>query len=154
AAAKLTFTTQPGGATTGAIFGTQPVVKTQDQFGNSSVTGLGASVPVTVTLTSGTGPLLGNPTLNIGTGAGNGTISYTNLEIDTAGTNDQLTASASGLTSGLSSVFSVNGRPTISAIPDLTTNEDKVATGSFTIGDVETPASSLVLAASSSNTNL
>src|SRR5437867_8027793 len=40
--------------------------------------------------------------------AGNGTVSFTNLRIDTAGTNKQLTASASGLTSGLSSLFTVN----------------------------------------------
>jgi len=154
AASKLAFTTQPGAATTGAIFGNQPVVKTQDQFGNLSATGLGSSVPVVVALSAGPGVLLGTTTLDIGTAAGNGTVSYSNLQIDVAGSNDQLTASASGLTSGLSSVFAVNGRPTISVIPNLTTNEDRVATTAFVIGDAETPPASLILTATSTNTTL
>src|SRR5438552_12555779 len=63
---KLGFSTQPAGATAGSVFATQPVVKTQDQFGNNSTSGLGATVNVTVSLTSGTGPLQGPTTLNIG----------------------------------------------------------------------------------------
>src|SRR5207245_8257906 len=122
-------------ARTGAIFGTQPVVKSQDQFGNNSTTGLAASVTVSMALTSGTGPLLGTTNLNIGTGGGNGTVTYTNLEIDAGGTNKQLRASAPGLTNGLSSVFTVNSPPTISSIPDVTTNEDSVATKFFTVTD-------------------
>src|SRR5207247_2877101 len=109
---------------------------------------------VSLALTSGTGPLVGTTNLNIGTGAGNGTVTYTNLEIDMGGTNKQLTASASGLASGLSGFFTVNSPPTISNIPNLTTNEDKVATSSFTISDLERPADSLVLSAISSNTSL
>lgn len=48
-----------------------------------------------------------------------------------------------------------NSAPTISPIPDQTTNED-TATGpiAFTIGDNETPASSLIVSAVSSNTAL
>src|SRR5439155_11078654 len=34
AASKLAFTTQPGNAAAGSPFGTQPVIKTQDTFGN------------------------------------------------------------------------------------------------------------------------
>src|SRR6185436_848955 len=78
----------------------------------------------------------------------------TNLEIDVGGTNKQLTASASGLTSALSTVFTVNSPPTISSILNLTTNEDTLAVISFTISDLETPAGSLVVSAVSSNTNL
>ncbi|HEY6167374.1 MAG TPA: PKD domain-containing protein, partial [Verrucomicrobiae bacterium] len=152
---RLAFTTQPGSASTGAIFGSQPVVKTRDQFNSDSTTGLAASLTVSVALTSGTGPLLGTTNLNIGTSAGNGTVSYTNLEIDAAGTNKQLTASATGLSSALSVVFAVNGRPTISTIADQVTGEDTATAAiDFTIGDVETPAGSLILSASSSNTNL
>lgn len=107
---KLAFTTQPGSATAGSAFGQQPVVKTQDQFGNNSNSGLPNSLDVTVTLSSGTGPLQGTTTLNIGrAGAGGkGTVTYTNLRIDVAGTDKQLTASASGLTSAVSNVFTVN----------------------------------------------
>ncbi len=39
AASKVAFTTQPAGATYGSNLGTQPVVKTQDQFGNPSTAG-------------------------------------------------------------------------------------------------------------------
>src|SRR2546425_3043516 len=95
---RLIFTTQPGSASAGYPFGIQPVVKSQDQFGNNSTAGLPASRNVTLTLTAGTGPLLGTATLDIGTSAGNGTVSFTNLQIDAVGTGKQLTAAASGMT--------------------------------------------------------
>src|SRR6185503_7851031 len=60
------------------------------------------------TLSAGTGPLLGITTLDIGTNAGNGFVSFTDLEIDAAGTNKQLTATASGLSNAVSSVFTVS----------------------------------------------
>src|SRR5262249_29176709 len=89
ATAKLAFTSQPGGAQTGIIFSNQPVIKTQDQFGNNSSNGLASSVQVSMALTAGAGPLLGTTNLNIGTSGGNGTVAYTNLEIDSGGTNKQ-----------------------------------------------------------------
>src|SRR5439155_1628176 len=111
AANRLAFTTQPGSATAGALFGTQPVVRSRDQFGNNSTSGLPSNQIVTLALTSGTGPLLGTSNQDIGTAAGNGMVSFTDLEIDSAGTNKQLTASASGSTNALSSVFSVSPGP-------------------------------------------
>src|SRR5205814_275237 len=87
AASALAFTTQPGNATAGSVFGTQPIVKTQDQFGNNSTVGLAASLNVTASLTSGAGPLQGTTNLDIGTGGGNGTGSITNLRIEAAGSN-------------------------------------------------------------------
>src|SRR5205823_275282 len=119
AATKLAFTTQPGNAAAGSPFGTQPVIKTQDTFGNNSTVGLAASSNVTVALTAGTGPLQGTVTLNIGTGAGNGTVTYTNLRIDVPGTDKQLTATSStGLTSGVSGVFTVTAGPVTQFIFD------------------------------------
>ena len=55
----------------------------------------------------------------------------------------------------LLTVNTVNDLPTISDITDKSTNED-TATGSiaFTVGDMETPATSLIITASSSNTTL
>jgi len=155
AAAKVVFTTQPGSANAGSIFSVQPVVKSQDQFGNNSSSGLPASLNVTVTLTSGTGPLQGTTVLNIGTSGGSGTVSYTDLSIGSGGTNKQLTAGAPGLANGLSSVFSINGVPTISAIGDQMTDED-TPTGAidFSISDAETPANSLSLDVDSSNPSL
>ena len=86
---------------------TQPVLRSRDQFGNNSTVGLAGSQPATVTLSAGTGPLLGTTTLDIGTTAGNGIVSFSDLRIDSAGTNKQFTASASGLTSAASSTFTV-----------------------------------------------
>jgi hypothetical protein len=95
-ASRLVFTQQPGLTASGAPFGVQPIVKSQDQFGNDSTTGLPASQNVTMSISTGTGPLLGAISQNIGTNFGRGVATYTNLEIDAAGTK-QLTASSPGL---------------------------------------------------------
>jgi hypothetical protein len=115
AVSKLGWTTQPGGARVGAVFTTQPVLKSQDAFGNASTNGLPASKPVTISLSSGTGPLLGTTSVDLGAAANKGVFNFSDLRIDTAGTNEQLTASAGGLTSAVSATFSVaKGTQTIS----------------------------------------
>ena len=94
---------------------------------NISVAGSGEDRTVTVTPASGV--------------SGTATITLTVSDgVATASTSFQLT------------VTSVNDAPTITAIPAQTTNED-VPTGSisFTIGDAETPAGTLVVTSSSSN---
>ena len=111
-ATQMAFTTQPGGAVAGASFGTQPVIKTQDQFGNNSTNGLPAINNVTLGLSSGTGPLQGNPTFNIGMAGGKGTAAYSGLRIDVAGVNQQLGASSgSGLPAITSALFTVSPGP-------------------------------------------
>src|SRR5207237_6080185 len=85
-ATRLGFTTQPGSAVAGSVFGVQPVVNSQDQFGNNSTIGLSSNRIVTLTLTSGTGPLQGTTSLDIGTNAANGVAAFTNLRIDLTGT--------------------------------------------------------------------
>src|SRR6185436_9067008 len=107
AASQLAYTTQPANGTYGSTLAAQPVLRSRDQFGNDSTIGLAANLDVTVSLSAGTGPLLGTTTLDIGTGAGNGIISFTDLGIDAAGTDKQLTASATGMSSATSSVFTV-----------------------------------------------
>ena len=104
--AKLAFVTQPGAATVGSIFGTQPALVTQDTFGNNSVAGLANGLNVSLALSSGFGALLGTTNLDLGTGAGNGTASFTDLRINFAGSK-QLTATASGLASAMSLSFTV-----------------------------------------------
>ena len=113
-AAQLAFTVQPASATAGVSFGIQPVLRTQDQFGNNSSVNLPGNLSVTTVLSSGTGSLQGTTTLDIGTNAGNGTINYTDLQIDTAGANKQLTAVASGLSNAVSGIFTVRANQTIS----------------------------------------
>ena len=107
-ATKLAFTTQPGSATYGSNLSTQPIVKSQDQFDNLSTSGLGTSKIVTLTLTSGTGSLQGTNTADIGTSAGNGTVTFSGLSVSAAGAGKILTASVSGLTSGVSDSFTIS----------------------------------------------
>lgn len=106
-ASNLSFLVQPGAAAVGAPFGTQPVVITKDQYGNVSNVGLPTVVSITATLTSGTGVLLGTTVLDIGSGSGNGTISYSNLRLDRVGTDKQLTAATGGFGSAVSDIFTV-----------------------------------------------
>src|SRR5882724_2331892 len=109
-ATRLGFTTQPGAASAGLVFGVQPVVNSQDQFGNNSTVGLSSNRTVTLTLTSGTGPLQGTTSLDIGTNAGNGAAIFTNLRIDATGTK-QLTGSSTNFTNAVSSSFVVSSAP-------------------------------------------
>src|SRR5262249_40951951 len=123
AAAQLIFVTQPGNGTIGSLLTTQPVVRSRDQFGNNSTITLSGSQNVTLTLIAGTGPLLGTTTQDIGTNAGNGIVAFADLEIASSGTNKQLTASASGLSNAVSSVFSVAKQDqtiTFGALPNKT----------------------------------
>ena len=108
---KLAFTTQPGSAEYGSNLSPQPVVKTQDQFGNDSTSGLAANLDVTLTKTSGTGVLTGTNVLDIGTGVGNGIATFTNLTVDEFGTGKQLTASAGGLAPAISTDFEITQAP-------------------------------------------
>jgi endoglucanase len=94
---QLIWTTQPGNATNGSPFGTQPVLQTADQSGNPTTNGLPAILTVTVTQIAGAGPLLGMTNFNIGTSGGNGIVAFTNLQINSAGTDKQLKASVIGL---------------------------------------------------------
>ena len=107
AAARLVFATQPGSAVYGSLLSPQPAVKSQDSFGNDSAAGLGASKLVSLSLSGGSGTLAGTTSLDIGTGAGSGTAVFTDLKVNAAGSGKQLTASASGLSSALSSSFTV-----------------------------------------------
>src|SRR5262249_30906233 len=110
AVSQLAFATQPGGLSrTGSRLGTQPVVKSQDPFGNNSSTGLPSSLNVSLALTTGSGSLLGTTTFDIGAAAGNGTVTFTNVQCSDAGTNKQLTAVAPGLSNAVSAAFLVGG---------------------------------------------
>src|SRR5438552_2817021 len=107
---RLVFTTQPGGASrAGSPLVTQPVLKAQDAFGNLSTVGLPANLNVALALSSGSGSLLGTTALDIGTAAGNGIVTYSNVECSDDGPNQQLTASASGFTNLVSSSFNIGG---------------------------------------------
>ena len=101
-AAKLVVQTQPSPeATAGQAFTVQPVIYEEDQFGNLETTDDGTTV--TVTLNSGTGPLVGTTALTtIG-----GIVSFAGLTDDTAET-IVLKFSATGLPSVLSNSITVS----------------------------------------------
>src|SRR5207247_6853420 len=82
---KLAFTTQPGNATAGSAFGTQPVIEKIGRAACRERVELAAGDVVTVKQTTGSGTLLGTVALNIGHEAGNGTVSSTGLKVDCAG---------------------------------------------------------------------
>lgn len=138
---ELFFEVQPGGAEYGSLLNPQPVVVTRDQFGNNSTNELAETEIVTMTLSGGTGALIGDATLDIGTNAGNGTVTFTNLTVDEFGTDKQLTASATGLTSAISGNFEITKKPLTATI----TVADKVYDGNtsatintITLNGVET----------------
>ena len=89
---QLIWTTQPGGATNGLPFAQQPVLKTADQYGIPSTNGLPATLPVVIAQSAGMGPLVGTTNLNLGMAGGQGVFQFTNLQINSSGTNQQLTA--------------------------------------------------------------
>lgn len=110
---KLAFTTEPGGAVYGSLLGPQPVVRTQDQFGNNSTSGLIATEMVSLSLT-GTGVLQGTTSLNIGTGGSTpGTVTFTDLKVGDVGAigTKGLTASAGTLTNAVSNNFEITQKP-------------------------------------------
>jgi len=96
---KLGFTVQPTNAVANAIM--NPVVVQVQSDSGAAVASNG--VPVTLTLTSGSGMLSG--TLTRYTDA-NGRAVFDDLSIDTPGTGKRLTATASGIGEGLASAVS------------------------------------------------
>ncbi len=121
AGAALAFAVQPAGATYNNPFTTQPVIKALDQFGNYTSNGLPANLNLVTTKVSGQGALHGTMTNNIGSSGGKGTVSHTDLSVDsTTGNNVQLQASASGLGSVLSTVFKVEKASQTISFPGLT----------------------------------
>ena len=105
-ASRLGFAVQPEGAIYNTVLTTQPVIQTQDQFGNLSTRGIPASLSVT-TFTQD-GMLRGTRTNDIGTAHGNGVITHTDLLVQDVISKEQIRASASGLTTGTSAEFRVD----------------------------------------------
>ncbi|HMP83823.1 MAG TPA: hypothetical protein PKA41_14080, partial [Verrucomicrobiota bacterium] len=96
---KLGFTTQPQNGSVGAPLA--PVVVQIQSAGGAAVASNG--VPITVTLTAGTGTLGGTTTRDTDS---SGKATFDDLTIDTAGSGKQITASASGIGAGLSDAIS------------------------------------------------
>ncbi|MBI1723711.1 MAG: hemagglutinin, partial [Gemmatimonadetes bacterium] len=103
AAFRLAFVTQPGGATGGTAFATQPTVEVQDAGGNRVTTDT-SSVSVNLGSNPSGGALLGTRTV----AAVAGLASYTNLAIDRTGSGYTLVASSPGLQPATSDSIAVS----------------------------------------------
>ena len=102
-AAKLVFTTPPGGGTGGTAWATQPVVKVQDSNGNVVTTDT-SNVTVAIGTNPASGTLSGTKTV----AASSGVATFAGLSIDKAGSGYTLVATDGSLTSATSSPFNIS----------------------------------------------
>ena len=104
----LALSAQPSNASAGSPLSSQPVVRVTDSEGNLVTS---SSPSVTVSITSGSGTsgatLLGTTTVS----AVDGVATFSDLQINTAGSDYTLTVSSSGLTSVVSSAFDIAAGP-------------------------------------------
>ena len=126
-ATKLVFSTQPGGASGGTAFSTQPVVTVEDAAGNPVTTD---SSTVTLGIAAGTptsgGP--GTPPACASTGEKNGVFAFSGCTINMVGTGYQLIATDGQLASATSAPFDVSIGPATHIV--FTTEPDNAIGGS------------------------
>lgn len=103
---QVAFMTQPSVSTIyGSSFAQQPVVITQDQFGNSSTNGLGSGKTVALSLIPSTGAIVGTNNISIDSG----TATFTDLTVDEIGSKT-FTATVTGLTPATSDSFEITSK--------------------------------------------
>ncbi|MQF49162.1 hypothetical protein FIM08_04635, partial [SAR202 cluster bacterium AC-647-N09_OGT_505m] len=102
-ASAVSVVTQPGNATSGTAFTTQPVIHIVDAQGNLTA----SPGNVTSTISGGTGDSDANLSGTTTVAAVDGIATFTNLSIDKAASGYTLTFSVSGLTGAVSSSFTI-----------------------------------------------
>ena len=106
-AKQLAFTTNAGGAASGAPFATQPVVAVRDGYGNAVTAGAAAQLIVSIAVSSGA-TLVGTSSAT----AVNGVASFANVGVSgKSGTSYTLTVSSDSLTSATQSIVPTPGAP-------------------------------------------
>lgn len=105
-AAKLVFSTQPGGAQVNQPLVPQPVVQVQDNFGNV-VTSFNGPVTLAIANNPGGGTLNGTATVN----AVNGVATFSGLSISQPGSGYTLKATSGSLTPAISQPFNITPVP-------------------------------------------
>ncbi len=110
-ATKLAFTTKPVATAAGTAFEQQPVIVTEDQFGNATSKGLNEIQNVKIKLSSGTGSLTGTAVLNIGTLGGNGKVQFADLQLSEVGAK-KLIATSGSLSFAVTNEFTVTEEET------------------------------------------
>jgi hypothetical protein len=145
AAAKLVFSTQPGGGTAASAWAQQPAVTVQDAGGNP-VTGSSASITLAIGTNPGGGTLTctANPRA-----ASSGVATYAGCKINKAGTGYTLTATATGLTSATSSPFDIVAGPGTKLA--FTSSSDDCSSGSVSVGNGGTFTSKVSITDASGN---
>ena len=127
--AKLVFSTQPSVSTVyGSAFSAQPVVKTQDQFGNDSSNGASGKT-VNLSLAAGSGSLVGTFSQDVSSG----TATFSGLKVDTVGMK-QLLASSDGLASATGDEFEITPKTLTATV--TVDNKTYDGTTDATIADV------------------
>ena len=99
AASQIVFTVEPGNATTGSPFGTQPVVTIEDAGGNTVTTD---NASLNMEIGQGTGTISGCTEI-----ASGGVTTFNGCSIDTAGSFRLQAADATDALSGVSNPFTV-----------------------------------------------
>ena len=119
-AAKLGFSTQPARGTPGGSFAGQPVVEIQDAAGNRVI----GDSTTNVTLAISTNPASGTLTCSGGLAkqAASGLATFSGCSINNVGVGYQITATAGGLTSAVSSLFDVADRLVFTTQPSASTS--------------------------------
>jgi hypothetical protein len=125
-ATQLAFTVQPSRAPKNTVMVPAVQVTAQDAFGNTA-TGFTGSVTVAITPGSGSPLAVLGGTLTVA--ATGGVAMFSNLSIDKAGTGFTLTATANGLTSGISAAFDITNPAVLTFIvqPTSTTSNTVIA---------------------------
>jgi VCBS repeat-containing protein len=113
---------------------------------------------LTISASSSVTTLVSNGNIDLGGSGSDRTITLTPTAGQSGTTEITITVSDGATATSTSftlTVSSVNDAPTITAISNQTTNEDTATPAlPFTLGDADTPASELIVTASSSNTTL
>ncbi|MCC6430794.1 MAG: Ig-like domain-containing protein, partial [Gemmatimonadaceae bacterium] len=125
APSQVVLTTQPGGASSGLVFATQPVVALRDATGNPTT----STATVTASIVTGTGTLGGT----VAVAAVNGVATFTNLSITGSGAHT-IRFAAPSMTSAVSNTVIVGAAANIA--PNSATTQTAVAGD-----DVTTPPS-------------
>lgn len=105
-ATQIVVTQQPGGATAGNAFTTQPRVELRNAASQLVASDSTTQVTVAITAASGTAGAVLSGTSMLTASAG--IVTFSGLSIDLAGSNYSLTFTATGLSNGVSAAFTVS----------------------------------------------
>ncbi len=146
-ASKLVFSVQPSNVAAGASITPAVTVTIEDASGNTVT-----SATNTVTIAIGTNPASGTLGGTLAVAAVNGVATFSNLNINNAGTGYSLTASATGLAGATSNAFNVTSTNTMAITTGGLVGVGRTIVGTITVSPA--PASAVTVSLSSANTSI